>query len=119
MSKSRCPACFSHGDLQCHHIFPKRWFDDNPPYKFLCSRCHAQLERLIESEEKKSTGFRVKLPMREYSEMLEVFLAWKNEQVFILKAQQLAHRAAKAEHRGDRYRQLDRRSNYYQRRRAV
>jgi hypothetical protein len=101
MRKGRCPACLLILFLQCHHIFPKRWFGDNPPFKYLCADCHAQLERLITAEETRFSEQRVKLPRQAYSEMLDVFIEWKNAQVQS-RQEYFAHRTIKVAVRGDR-----------------
>lgn len=118
MRTGRCPACLGNCSLQCHHIYPKRWFGDYPPYKYLCAGCHAQLERLITAEETRLTTKRVKLEREQYSEILSYYISWKNAQV-LDRREHLSHRAGKVATRGNRAVQITNRNYRPKRRRAV
>lgn len=118
MRTGRCPACLGKYSLQCHHIYPKRWFGDYPPYKYLCADCHAQLERLITAEETRFTKRPVKLKRGQYSEILNYYIVWKNSQVSD-RQEYLSHRAGKVAIHGNRAVQVTNRGYRAKRRRAA
>ena len=69
--KGICLRCKFEGDIQRHHILPKRWFHGAGDIAHLCPPCHMEIEKLIYALETRKSPVRVQLTKRMYIGILE------------------------------------------------